>query len=154
MSKKIGPGPIPHISSSTDIFWSTAASNTSSPFDCFLLNTYSKFQQNDRSKLGFVDIEKVEGISNSDLPLIIAVVIIDLIVTRFLVDDMSYFNTLYKETLELVSLYRTNLSPSKGDDLLDFNNLITHPCGVIDLTLLVGEETRHRTVSLPFLVIW
>lgn len=113
MFKKTDTGPIHPFSSPIDTFRSVTISNTSSPFDYFLLNTVFRFQKNDRSNLGFVDLEKIHGISNSDLPLIIAIVIIDLTTTELLVDDRSSYNILYEETLESLGHRRTNLSPMR-----------------------------------------
>lgn len=62
-------------SSSINTFRSVTASKTSSTLDCFFLNIGPKFQQNNRSKLGFLDLEKVDGILNSGQLLVIATVI-------------------------------------------------------------------------------
>lgn len=75
----------------------------------------------------FLDLEKVDRVPNSDLPLIIVVVIIDLTITRLLVDDESSCNILYEDALESLSLHRTN-RPSEKEDILSFKGSIIHPC--------------------------
>lgn len=45
------------------------------------------------------------------------------------------------------------MNPYCGKNLLAFNDLISHPCGMIDITLLLGEGVRERKVTPYFLVI-
>lgn len=85
--------------------------------------------------------------------MVTAIFIIHLTVTRFLIDDKSSCNILYKKALESLGLHQTDLSPLEGEDLLAFNDSVTHTCRAMDLTLSVREGMRKRTITLTFLVI-
>lgn len=98
-------------------------------------------------------MEKIDGILNSGLPFVIVVVMNHPTVTGFLIDDGSSCNILYEEALKLVGLYWTEPTPSEGEEILAFNNSVTHPSREIDITSSVGEETRKRTMTLTFLMI-
>lgn len=79
--------PILHISSSIDTFQSISTSNVSSSPDRFLLDNDPGVQQVDRSELGFLDREKIDRMTNSKLPLVIAVVLAIQTLTGLLVDE-------------------------------------------------------------------
>lgn len=58
----------------------------------------------DRSELDFLDHEKINGILNFDLALILAAIIVDQNMIGFLVDGGSSCNILYVETLKLLGI--------------------------------------------------
>lgn len=98
----------------------------------------------DRLELGFLDHEKIKGILNFDLPLILVVTIANLNLTGFLVDDESSCNVLYADTLEWLGLHQTCLNLYRKGDLLAFNDSVTHYSGTTDMTLAIGEGVRER----------
>lgn len=98
-------GSILHQLSLIEEFHGSMSFNTYPSSDCILLITNSSVQSSrDRSKLGFLDLENINGISNFDLPLILAITIVDYKLIGFLVDDWSSCNILYTHTLELICL--------------------------------------------------
>lgn len=85
-----------------------------------------------------------EDVPNTELPLVIIVAIEDHTVTGFVVDDENSCKVLYTITLEQLGLHQLDLSPYKGENLLDFNNFITHPCRMTYLILLTSEEQKSQ----------
>lgn len=75
------------------------------------------------------------------------------VLTWILVDDGSSCNILYEDALEPLGLTRTYLNPFGREDLLAFNNSVTHPCRAIYLKMLIGKGTHQRRVNLTFLVV-
>lgn len=57
-------------------------------------------------ELGFLDREKIYGIPNFDLPLILQVTVTDQNLAEFPVDDISSCNILYTDTLELLGIQK------------------------------------------------
>lgn len=79
--------------------------------ECLVLMTDIVIQRHrDRSELELLDREKISGILNFDLPLILVITILDRNLTRFLVDDLNSCNVLFADMLELLGLQRTNLN--------------------------------------------
>lgn len=103
-------------------------------------------------KIRFLDQEKIDEIANFKLPLVITIIIADQALTRLLVNDISSCGVLYVDALEQLGLWHTYLSPFGREVLLTFNNLVTRPCGAINLTLSIGEGTHMRGVTLIFLM--
>lgn len=64
------------------------------------------------------------------------VVIANQALTELLVDNKSSCNVLYEDALD--PLRQTDLNLFDGEDLLAFNDSVTHPYGVTDLTLSIG----------------
>ncbi|KAI5424665.1 hypothetical protein KIW84_030742 [Lathyrus oleraceus] len=62
--------------------------------------------------------------------LILAITIADRTLIGFLIDDKSSCDVLYVDAVEQPGLQQPYLKPYHGGDLLAFNNLITHPCGM------------------------
>lgn len=104
-------------------------------------------------KLGFLDHEKIKGILNFDLPLILVVTMVDQNLTGFLVDDKSSCNIFYTDLLELLGIQHTDMNPYYGGYLLAFNNSITLPSGVEDLSLTIKEGVCERNVIFDSLLI-
>lgn len=61
-------------------------------------------------ELELLDHEKISGISNFDLPLILVITILDQNLTRFLVDDLNSCNVLFADMLDLLGLQQKNLN--------------------------------------------
>lgn len=142
-----------HESSSIDAFWNVTLSDDFPFLDCLLLDADSRVQQIDRSELGFLDSEKIDKITNSGLPLVIEVGIVDLTLTWFLVDGGCSCNVLYEYALESLGFQQIYLSLFTMEGLLAINDLITHPCGAFVLTLSIGEGTSHIIITLSILVV-
>lgn len=103
------------------------SSNIYPLLDCFLLVTDADIQQSeDWLKLGFLDYEKINGIPNFVLPLILEIIITDRNLTWFLIDDGIYCNVLYTYTMDLLGIQKEDMSPYSGGDLLEFNYSITY----------------------------
>lgn len=60
-------------------------------------------------KLGFLNRDKINGLPNVDLPLILAVTIDDRNLTEFLIDKGSSCNILYSETVDLIGITQEDL---------------------------------------------
>lgn len=45
------------------------------------------------------------------------------------------------------------MSPCDGGGILTFNDSVTHPYGILDLTMSLGEGSDERKVTLCFLEI-
>lgn len=73
---------------------------------------------NERPILGFLDKEKVDGIPNVDIPLVITVVIPNHLVYRILVGDISSCKVIFSETLAKLGLGLRHLRPLKIRDYL------------------------------------
>ncbi|KAI5421603.1 hypothetical protein KIW84_045144 [Lathyrus oleraceus] len=116
--------------------------------ECLLLTINIGIQRSrDRLELGLLDCEKINGISNFDLPLILVVTIVDQNLTRFLVDDRSSCNILYAGTLKRLGIQQVDLNLFNGEDLLAFNDLLTHPYGMIVIMLEIRKGMCERKVS-------
>lgn len=66
------------------------------------------------------------------------VVIANQALTELLVDNRRSCNVLYEDALDPLGLRQTYLNPFDGEELLAFNDLVTHPYGVTNLTLSIG----------------
>lgn len=60
-------------------------------------------------KLGFLDRDKINGLPNVDLPLILTVTIDDRNLTEFLIDEGSSCDILYSETVDLIGIPQEDL---------------------------------------------
>lgn len=60
---------------------------------------------------------------------------------------------IYEDMLKPLGLRQVDLNLFGGEVMLAFKNSVTRPCGMIYLTLSIGEETHQRRVTLMFLVI-
>lgn len=103
--------------------------------------------------LEFLDHEKVSEVPNMELLLVIMIIVANHTITWFLLDGGSSCNVLYTDTLEQLRLHKLDLSPSKGGSILTFNDFVTCPCGMTDLSLFPGEWESERKVNLYFLVV-
>lgn len=156
MSKIFSPSPelIAHQLSPMKEFYDVTSSSTR-PFPNYLLLMIDVGiqQSGDRLKLDFLDFEKVNGILNFDLPLILGVTIADQNLTWFHVDDTSSCSVLYVDRLELLGIQQVYTNLYGRGDLLAFNDSMTCPRGAIDLTLVIGWGTCESKLILNFLVI-
>jgi len=106
-----------------------------------------------RPLLGFTDSEKVNEVSNKELPLVIIVEIRDHDVARCLVDEGNSVYILYQDTFEKLGLRREYLKPYNDTDLHGFNETSMCPWGYVTLSVMFGEEMDERTVETPFLAV-
>lgn len=113
-----------HVSSTIDALWNVTLSDDSHFSDSFLLYIDTRVQQVDRSYLGFQGKEKINGIVNSEMLLVIATVIFNEALIRLLIDDENSCNILYEDTLELLNLEQTDLDSSDEEDLIAFNDFV------------------------------
>lgn len=106
-----------------------------------------------RPLLGFTDNEKVNGVSNEELPLVIVVAIQDHGIARCLVNEGSSVNILYQDAFEKLGLKEENLKPYEDTDLHSFNKTSTRPWGYVTLSVTFREEMDERTFETLFLVV-
>lgn len=119
---------ITHQTSSIKDFYDVASSNTYPSPDFFLLMTNTGTQGSwDWLVLGFLECEKINGVLNVDIPLILAVIIAELNLTVFVMDDRSSWNILYADMLELLGIQQADLNLYDMGDLLAFNDSMTRP---------------------------
>lgn len=104
-------------------------------------------------ELEFLACDKINEVESVGLPMILAITITEHSLTEFLVDDINLCNMLYSGTTGLISIKQIDLNPYDGGDLLAFNDSITHPQGVVDLTVTAREGACERKVILNFLII-
>lgn len=77
-------------------------------------------------ELGFLDKDKIYGILNIDMPLILGITIADQNLTRILVDKGSSCNVIYIGTMDLLGIQKTYLRLYNGGNMLAFNDYATH----------------------------
>lgn len=142
-----------HVSSSIDAFWNITLSGDSLFPDCFSLDAEWRVQQADWSILGFLDREKIDKIANSELLLVIIVVIADQALTRLLMDDESSWNILCEDVFERLSIKQTYMNLFSVGYLLAFNNHVARAYRAIDLKLSIGEGTRRRKVIMAVFIV-
>lgn len=107
--------------------------------------TYTIFQSEDMTMLGFLDHKKVYEILNTELLIVIGIKVAYCITTWFLVGEESLCNIFYADTLKQLGLCQIDLSPYSGGIHLAFNNYVTHPWGMTDLPLsLIEEESEIK----------
>jgi len=102
-----------------------------------------------RPLLGFINNQKVNGVSNGELLLVIVMAIRDHDVARCLVDEGSSVDILYQDALKKLGLRREDLKPYNGTDLHGFHKTSTCPWGYVTLSVTFGEEMDERTVETP-----
>lgn len=143
-----------HHISPIDKFRDISSCNTCHSSNCFILVAGDNIRRSkDRLELGFMDREKNNGIPNFNLPLILAVTIVESNLTGFFVDNKSSCNILYAYTMDLLGIKQTNMKLYNWGDLLAPNNLISHPQGAINMIVTIGEGACQRKVILNFMLI-
>lgn len=130
--------PILHLYSSIEALQNITTSNASPSPYFFLIDIDPRIEKIDQSELRFLDREKIDEIANSELPQVIMVVIPNQALTELLVDTRRSCNVLYEDALDPLGLRQIDLNPFDGEDLLAFNDLVTRPYGVTDLTFSIG----------------
>lgn len=141
-----------HILSLIDAFRNVASTNASPFLDYFLVDANLGIQQVDRSELGFLDEENVDEIANSELSLVITSVIADKALTWLLVDNWSSCNVPYEDILESLNLKQAYLDLFGRENLLAFNDSVTHPCGARS-DVINWRRNASEKMTLMFMMI-
>lgn len=94
--------------------------------------------------LGVLDRDKVNGVPNMELLLVITVTIMNHMVPEFLRDKRSSCKSLKAYTLEQLELCQLDPSLGGGGELFASNVSITRPCEMRDITISLEEESERR----------
>lgn len=106
-----------------------------------------------RPLLGFADSEKIDGVPNEELPLVVIVGIHGHDIARCLVDEGNSLDNLYQDAFDKLGMRKEDLKSYEDTDLHCFNKTSTRPWRYVKIGVTFGEEADERRVEGSILVI-
>lgn len=86
-----------------------------------------EMRKNNMSIFGFQYHNKVDGIPNITLPLIITTTIVNHFISGMLMDDEGSFNLIYVRVFTELGLSKQDLEPCESQSLIAYNDSSTRP---------------------------